>query len=299
MFHNVVFFTRPGTVTSITASFAQMIQEVCNNNDVKWSPPTATNFADEQDSRTLFVALGGDGTVLRATKEAIRHPSAAVLGLNLGHLGFLAEEVGDMITNETFKQWFGYVLREDLSAIKYDQRNVLHISAMTSLSDPAPIKTFALNEVTFTPKTMAAMLDCEIHINDEFVAHYRGSGALIASATGSTAMAASAGGAIVAPNTAVLQIVPVLAHELTIRPIICSSKDVIELRTHIDERMTDFEIAVDGQPIVIFDDIRNRLGQTYRIIVERAHRRVQFIRPTNWSFFATLSRKMGWNNKKP
>ena len=251
---------------------------------------------DEGD-RCLFLALGGDGTVLHEAQEAATHPNAAVLGINLGHLGFLNEEVGDMIADGEFKTWIGYCLREDLAHFKHDSRNVLHCRAMSSWSDPAPQIAGALNEVTFTPKTVAAMIDVEIYINEEFVAKYRGSGALVSTATGSTAMAASSGGAIIAPSTSVLQVVPVLPHELTIRPIICSSKDTIELRTTLDDRTTDLAIACDGQPLVEFDSTRHlKNGRVYRAIIEKGHRRVHFMRPVDYSFFATLSKKMGWNH---
>ena len=298
MFHKVIFVHRPGQSFSREhVTVAEAIGAVARNNGIETGTPTATNFADERDNRTLFVALGGDGTVLHAAQQAATHPNAAVLGINLGHLGFLAEDVQDLIADGTFKNWIGYCLRENLSYFKYDSRNILHCKAMESLSDPAPKIAGALNEVTFTPKTVAAMLDIEIYINEEFVAKYRGSGALVSTATGSTAMAASSGGAIIAPNTSVLQVVPVLPHDVTIRPIICSSKDVIELRTVLDARTRDLAIACDGHPLVEFDDTRRFAnGRTFRAIIEKGHRRVHFMRPTDYSFFATLSKKMGWNH---
>jgi len=114
---------------------------------------------------------------------------------------------------------------------------------------------------------------------------------LVASSTGSTAMSLSAGGAIVSPSTNIMQIVPVLSHTLTARPIVTSGNDEIRIVTTLSDRVPLVNIYADGQ--TIFDEPGEE-GNEIVLTVKKHKRNVHIWRPTDWNFFSVLTEKMKW-----
>jgi len=227
----------------------------------------------------LFVSLGGDGTMLHASKLSLKYPNSFVVGFNLGHLGFLAgDDPEDMIP--TLQRIFA-------GEAKLDERMVLE-------ADTGDDSVIAMNEFLIAPSSIHSMNNTKIFINDEPVVEYRGSGALVSTATGSTAMALSAGGPVISPITSVMLIVPVLAHSLTVHPIITTGRDTIRIETR---RMQELVVSADGQPTVLNQPTGKRQDGPLakNVVTIRKHKSpVRIWRNPGWKFFGTLSEKMGW-----
>lgn len=236
----------------------------------------------EDAENVLFVSLGGDGTMLHASKISLNYPNSSVVGFNLGHLGFLA--------NANFPDDMVFMLQTILSGeAELDERMVLEAT------DGNGHTAVAMNEFLFAPGSIHNMNDTSIFINNEPVVEYRGSGVIVSTATGSTAMALSAGGPIISPATNVMLIAPVLAHSLTVHPIITTGRDTIRIETKSTQ---DLVISADGQPT----EFNNRQGKREegpfaqnRVEIIRHAQAVRIWRTANWQFFNTLSTKMGWN----
>ena len=233
-------------------------------------------------TRILFVAVGGDGTMLYAMKESLGYGMSSVVGINEGHLGFLVEDFTSRFQLENFF--------DDI----YDSSDVLD-ERMVLLSNiaigPHVKGHMAVNEFLFSTGTHNAPFNYKILINDIIVAEQFGSGVLVATSTGSTAMSLSAGGSIVSPSTNIIQIVPLMAHSLSARPIITTGRDTISIETTANERNSDFELRADGR--VVWENIPST-NETYRFNILKYPKQVYIHRPKGWNFFDVLTKKMRW-----
>jgi len=105
-------------------------------------------------------------------------------------------------------------------------------------------------------------------------------------------MSLSAGGAIVSPSTNIMQIVPLVAHTLTSRPIITTGRDIITIRATLSDRVPEIEIHGDGQTLTSFnldDD-----GEQLELTVVKHDSEVKIWRAADWNFFDVLTEKMKW-----
>src|SRR3954454_464386 len=175
--------------------------------------PTDAQAADGAD---LVVALGGDGTLLRAAEFA-RPAGAALLGVNIGHVGFLAEvDRSDLETTA-----------ERILDKAYDVEERLTLE-VTVLRDQAVVgQDWALNDVTVEKVARERMLDLVVEVDGRPLSRWTGDGVVCATPTGSTAYAFSAGGPVVWPSVQALLLVPISAHALFARPLVVSPESRI------------------------------------------------------------------------
>jgi NAD+ kinase len=166
----------------------------------------------------LILVIGGDGTMLRAA-EIGRESGAAILGVNLGHVGFLAEaEEGNLefvIDAIAGGQW-SVEERLALDVI------ILHESEVVD-------QTWALNEISLEKHDREKMISVLAHVDDHPLSRWRCDGVICATPTGSTAYAFSAGGPIVWPEVSALLLLPISAHSLFARPSVIAPTSVIRL----------------------------------------------------------------------
>jgi NAD+ kinase len=157
----------------------------------------------------IVVALGGDGTLLRAA-ELARPAGAPLLGINLGKVGFLAEaEVDDLDTAVTQVVARSYTVDERLT-----------LDVTISADDRVIGRSFALNEVSVEKAERERMLELLVDIDGRPLSRYGCDGVVCATPTGSTAYAFSAGGPVVWPEVEALLLVPISAHALFSRPVV-------------------------------------------------------------------------------
>jgi NAD+ kinase len=193
----------------------------------------------------LICALGGDGTMLRASR-VVGDSGIPVLGVNLGQLGFLA----GFLPSEA-----RIALTDALAGnLRVEQRSRLAVTLHTR--DGEVLARTALNDAVLHQGAMARIVDCDAWIDDAFVASYRADGLIVSTPTGSTAYNMAAGGPILTPGAAGMTLTPICAHSLTNRPLVVPASSIIRLELRADAK--DVVLTVDGQwahPIVPHDRV--------------------------------------------
>jgi NAD+ kinase len=164
----------------------------------------------------LVIVLGGDGTLLRAA-EVARPSRTPLLGVNLGHVGFLAEAEPDGLA-ETVDSVVegGYRVEERMTIDVFARRNGTEIA-----------RTWALNEATVEKVARERMVEVVIEIDGRPLSRWSCDGVVCATPTGSTAYAFSAGGPVVWPEVEALLMVPISAHALFARPMVVSPRSIL------------------------------------------------------------------------
>ena len=182
----------------------------------------------------LVVVLGGDGTLLRAA-ELARPFGTPLLGVNLGHMGFLAESEPDRL-----ERTLDHVLRSD-----YTITERLTVDVVVRVDGEPEWNGWALNEVSIEKSARERMIEVVAEVDGRPLSRYGCDGLVVSTPTGSTAYAFSAGGPIVAPEVDALVLVPISAHALFARPVVLapSSEVAVELLAHSAEAV----VTCDGR----------------------------------------------------
>ena len=164
----------------------------------------------------LTVVLGGDGTILKAA-ELVRNSQTPLLGINLGHVGFLAEseknEISSTMARVVAKD---YLVKERMTldvAVKLDGKEVY--------------RTWALNEATVEKSARERMLEVVVEVDGRPLSSFGCDGIVVSTPTGSTAYAFSGGGPVVWPSVDALLMVPLSAHALFARPLVISPNSLV------------------------------------------------------------------------
>lgn len=168
----------------------------------------------------LVLVLGGDGTILRAA-EIVRGTPAPLLGVNLGHVGFLAESELDGLTDTV----------DRLVAADYeiDERMTIDVSVLEAGREVA--RTWALNEIAVEKASRQRMLEIVLEVDRRPLTRFGCDGIVVATPTGSTAYAFSAGGPVVWPEVEAMLVVPLSAHALFARPLVVGTSSVVAVET--------------------------------------------------------------------
>lgn len=164
----------------------------------------------------LVICLGGDGTILKAA-EIVREGSAPLLGVNMGHVGFLAElEVEDL------ESVVARVIARD-----YRVEERLTIDVSVELHGQSVFHTWALNEASVEKLSRERMIEVVIAVDDRPISTFGCDGVLLSTPTGSTAYSFSAGGPVVWPTVEALIMVPLSAHALFARPLVTTPESTL------------------------------------------------------------------------
>jgi NAD+ kinase len=230
------------------------------------------------DQAQLMIAVGGDGTMLYATRLVARQ-GIPLLGINRGRLGFLADVgPGDMLERV-----------DQLLAGRYtaEQRQML----VAEIEDGGEARSAtALNDVVVQRREPGRMMDLETRVDGIYVNTHGGDGLVVATPTGSTAYALSGGGPIIYPGTDAFAMVPICPHTLSDRPLVIPGDRRIEIRLGAGER-ADAEVSCDGVSL-------GGMGPGGRLYVRRARRRVTLLHPEDYDYFRILRSKLGWGRGK-
>jgi NAD+ kinase len=157
----------------------------------------------------LVLVLGGDGSLLRGAEYA-RHADAPLLGVNLGHVGFLAEA-----EPEALEATVGHIVRKD-----YSVEERMTVDVTVSVAGQAVHRGWALNEIAMEKADRARMLDCVVEIEGRPLSRWGCDGVICSTPTGSTAYAFSVGGPVMWPGVDALLFAPISAHALFARPLV-------------------------------------------------------------------------------
>jgi NAD+ kinase len=186
------------------------------DHDVEVVEPTAHAAADCE----VVIVIGGDGTILRASEMA-RECGTPLLGVNLGHVGFLAEAESDdvQITIDA-------IVHRRYTA---EERMTLDVTAYRDVEGGKELvcSTWALNEASVEKAARERMLEVVVEVDGRPLSRWGCDGVVCATPTGSTAYNFSAGGPIVWPGVEALLMVPISAHALFARPLVVSPSSVL------------------------------------------------------------------------
>ena len=176
---------------------------------------------DQLNSAELVVVLGGDGTILRGA-EVARSQGIPILGINLGHVGFLAE-----VEKPSLLEIAASIISK---GYKTESRMVLNYSVERDGTEIS--KGWALNEVT-VERDGTTMVELFVQIDDRPLSRWGCDGLICSTPTGSTAYAFSAGGPVLWPEIDALVLLPISAHALFARPMVVSpqSQIVVEIES--------------------------------------------------------------------
>ncbi len=166
----------------------------------------------------LVVVFGGDGTLLRSA-ELARPFGTPLLGVNLGHVGFLAEAERDALDATVDK----------VVARRYDVEERLTLDVTVTTNGDVVTRGWALNEASVEKASRERMLELVVEVDGRPLSRWGCDGVVMATPTGSTAYAFSAGGPVVWPEVEALLLVPISAHALFSRPLVVSPDSVLAL----------------------------------------------------------------------
>lgn len=164
----------------------------------------------------LVMVLGGDGTILKAA-EVVRETATPLMGINLGHVGFLAESERAGLSNAVAR-----VVAKD-----YVVKERLTLDVRVLVSGKEVYRTWALNEATVEKSAAERMLEVVLEIDSRPLSSFGCDGVIMATPTGSTAYAFSAGGPVVWPGVEAILMVPLSAHALFARPMVVSPSSLV------------------------------------------------------------------------
>jgi NAD+ kinase len=171
---------------------------------------------DAVDGAELVVVLGGDGTVLRAA-EMVREHTVPLLGVNLGHVGFLAEIEPDDIADTV----------ERIRTRDYAVEERMTLDVDVTLGGARVARTWAVNEASVEKSSRERMIELVTEVDGRPVSTFGCDGVVLATPTGSTAYAFSAGGPVVWPEVDALLMVPISAHALFAKPMVVAPTSVL------------------------------------------------------------------------
>ncbi|CAB4551111.1 unannotated protein [freshwater metagenome] len=227
----------------------------------------------------MAIVLGGDGSILRAA-EVLRQRPAPILGVNLGHVGFMAEA-----EKEDINQALDSVMSGRFSV---RERTTLNVSVWQG--EKEVFKSWALNEVAVEKSSRERMIEVVLEVEKRPLSSFGCDGVLVSTATGSTAYAFSAGGPIVWPNVDAFVVVPISAHALFARPFVIDNDSSVAIE--VLQRSAGGVISCDGRRTY-------ELEPGARVEISRGSQSVEMVTLSEEPFADRLVRKFnlpvsGW-----
>lgn len=230
------------------------------------------NTAAELD---FLFSIGGDGTLLKTVAQ-LGHKNVPIVGVNLGHLGFLTTISGSNLDNYVAELIDGKHTIED--------RSMLHVE----YGQAEKTERFVLNEVTLHRDKPLTLLSIDVFVDGEFLATYSGDGLIVATPTGSTAYSLSCGGPILTPNSNCFVLTPIAVHTLTFRPIIVP--DTANIRLVTNSKTDTMCLGLDSDSIIV--PVQTEIN------IRKEDFGIKLVRMDNQNFYSALRDKLMWGIDK-
>lgn len=228
---------------------------------------------DPAASYDLVVVLGGDGTMLSVARGL--QEDVPILGVNLGHLGFLTEVGrGELYSN---------LVKVLAGEYRIEERAQLDVELARAAGGSSPYRV--LNDAVIAKSALARIIELEVEVDGLVVAHYRADGLIISTPTGSTAYNLSAGGPILHPLLPVAVLTPICPHTLSQRPVVIPDHE--EIRVTLETPREEVYLTLDGQE-------GTTMGYLDTISVTRSVRGVRLVKVTGRTFYDSLRGKLQW-----
>lgn len=224
----------------------------------------------------LLLAIGGDGTVLSTARIALG-TSIPILGVNAGHVGFLAEtRVEDLKTTLDLIQ-----------AGEFSTRNRMMLDAKIFREGKQLACETVLNEVHIRARALERMVNLLVEYNGRYLTEYWADSLLVSTPTGSTAYNLSANGPIIHPSTSAFVLTPLAPSSLSVRPLIIPASAICKISSVSDSSLN---LVFDGR-------INNTLESHDKLVLSQSESVTTFIRMKNTGFVDALREKLGWTGK--
>ncbi len=206
-----------------------------------------------------ILVLGGDGTLIRAAGNASKK-NIPLIGVNLGHLGYLCE------------------LEEDNIQFALEERMMLC---------GANLARTALNDIVISRKGPLQLVELVVSVNGEYLNAYRADGIIVATPTGSTGYSLSAGGPIIDPKARMILITPINAHDLNAKSIVIGAEDTVTigLKGRQPQKEERVDVNVDGE-------FAAELSAGDSITIQASEQKTKIMKLSKISFLEILRRKM-------
>jgi NAD+ kinase len=221
----------------------------------------------------LIISLGGDGTILRLAHK-YDYLNAPILGINLGHLGFMA----DVPISDIFPSL------QDL----LDGAYKIHERLIIQGESPKKDKCFAVNDIVIHRGRNASLVEIAIHVDGLYLNTFEADGMIISTPNGSTAYSLAAGGPILSPDLQAIVITPISPHTISNRPIVLMPEQEIQIQ-YLSE-YDPIDVRADG-----LETFELCTGEVFKI--GRAPKTFKLVSLKRRDYFSTLRTKLGWAGK--
>ena len=243
-----------------------------SNLKTKFSLEVFNSYEDLKSDTDFLFSIGGDGTLLD-TVFLVKDSNIPVVGINAGRLGFLSS-----ISRENLEMAISSLSKGHYSL---DARTLLRLEANHPIFEGENI---ALNEFTIHKKETSSMITIHTYLNGEYLNSYWADGIMISTPTGSTGYSLSCGGPIIVPQSESFVITPIAPHNLNVRPIVVSDKNVISLE--VEGRSQHFMATLDSRSVTI--------DSGFQLAVRKENYTINLVRLNNEDFLNTLRKKLNW-----
>ena len=222
----------------------------------------------------VAIVLGGDGTMLGLGRQLAPY-GTPLIGINYGRLGF--------ITDIPFSNMQEVV--PQLLAGSFEREERMLLEARVTRDGEPLYHALAFNDVVVNRSGVSGMAELRVHVDGRFMYNQRSDGLIVSTPTGSTAYALSSSGPILHPQLKGIVLVPIAPHALSNRPIVLPDDSTVGIQ------------IVSGRDVNVNFDMQSftavQLGDV--IEVQRSRYRVPVLHPVGYSYYATLRKKLHWN----
>lgn len=226
--------------------------------------PEAINF---------MISMGGDGTILRLMHQ-YDTINAPILGINMGHLGFMADvQISDV-----------YPSLQDLIAGAYQIEDRIMLDGETLQGDHC----FAINDMVVHRAGNPSLVEISIHVNGLYLNTFEADGIIFATPNGSTAYSLAAGGPILSPSLDAIVITPICPHTISNRPVVLTADHEIQIQYLSD--YAPVEVRADG-----LSSFSLATGEVFHI--RKSSKKFKLVSLLRQDYFSTLRTKLGWSGK--
>lgn len=260
-------------------------QELRQELDLREYPGFPENWDSDEQPENVYgepidfaLSVGGDGTFLTSA-AVIGNKNIPILGVNCGHLGFLADvqtQDLDEILHKLIAGEYTIERRSLLNLTVLDKEGIVREGLVLSPN--------ALNEIAILKQGLTNMLTIETKVNGELLHTYHSDGLVIATPTGSTAYNLSIGGPLMVPQSRGIILTPIAPHSLTVKPIVVPDDWQFDIR--VSSRYDTYMVSVDGRSQSLSTDIS--------LHIERAGYTTKVVQIGDNSFLKSLRTKLNW-----
>lgn len=263
----------------VTAALIQMLDKhgvsVVVDEDTAQSmnrPELGCPLAEFPSHVDMLFILGGDGTLLGAARRFACH-DIPMLGINIGHLGFLSEAEPEDLETAVRRVILG----------EYELERRLMIQTSVWRGGKRVHESVGLNDAGIGKGSFARMIQVKVWVDDECWDAFAGDGLIVSTPTGSTAYSLSSGGPVVVPHMKAMVLTPICAHKLVARPCVIDASQ--RVRVDVSATHKDMGLTVDGQ-------VGFALQNGDQVIIERAECDTVLVRLQKRGFFSILQSKL-------